>query len=121
MRKLTLLILILTSINIFAQEGTKQFMPTANDTLWMEFNVFDHNFAGYNCKEKERLNVYLRAGETMHFGMKMNTYNYPDEYWFSVNPYNLFFRVRGPEGDTVVAEHRLDTITTGYIADYRKL
>jgi len=71
MKKLLPLIIFLTTFTAtFAQEGTKQLMPNANDRLFIEFNVFDDsNFGLYDCDEHERINIFLNAGEKMFFGL----------------------------------------------------
>ena len=74
---LNLLVLVLFSTNLFAQEGTKQLMPNSSDRLWLEFNVFGtagQGFGMYNCAADKRINIRLRAGEKMYFGMKLSGY-----------------------------------------------
>src|SRR6056297_1483217 len=118
-------LLLLTAIYFifltsFAQEGTKQLMPNSNDRLWLEFKVFDgNNFGLYDCAEKERINIYLRDGEIMHYGMKLAD-AIGTNYWIVDDPFYVFFRIKDPSGNIVVSETRLSDIvnSNGYIADY---
>jgi len=61
------------AVNLYAQEGTKQFMPNNDVTerLWLEFRLGSQTNGTENCPENERINVYLRAGEKVYFGMRM--------------------------------------------------
>ncbi|MGE0089642.1 MAG: Ig-like domain-containing protein, partial [Bacteroidales bacterium] len=117
MRKLILFITILVSLQTFAQEGTKQLMPTMNDTLWLEFSVFDKNdFGMYDCDTSERINIYLNAGETMYFGMKMNTYEYNNEIWTDYRYRS--FRIMDEAGNEVFTARRIPNSGEGYISNY---
>ena len=122
-RLFTLAVLSVVFLSSFAQEGTKQLMPIKEYPLYLEFNVFDGgNFGNYNANEKERIYIYLKEGETMHFGMKMNTVNYGGNV--SQNPNNLYFRVKDPSGTKVfpeVGDERLiPTSGTGYIGTWER-
>ncbi|MBN2890387.1 MAG: hypothetical protein JXL97_00840, partial [Bacteroidales bacterium] len=70
--KKTIYLLVLFSFLLMgiskAQEGTKQFMPNSTDRLYL--NIGDANFARIGCPERVRLNIYLNAGETVHFGIQ---------------------------------------------------
>ena len=70
-----IIVFILSSIyfsaNLYAQEGTKQLIPGASDRLFIEVYGDGSDFATYNAEERERLNIYLNAGEKAYFGMKM--------------------------------------------------
>ncbi|PRY97821.1 gliding motility-associated-like protein [Marinilabilia salmonicolor] len=98
MKKLLPLIIFLTTFTAtFAQEGTKQLMPNANDRLFIEFNVFDDsNFGLYDCDEHERINIFLNAGEKMFFGMRMVNHNYGGSV--HTDPDYMSFRIIDPDG-----------------------
>lgn len=119
MKKLLPLIIFLTTFSAtFAQEGTKQLMPNSNDRLFIEFNVFDDsNFGLYDCDEHERINIYLNAGEKMHFGMKMVYENYGGNVL--TNPDYVSFRIKDPDGNIVLPETWMRTAgDAGYIDNY---
>jgi len=123
MKKVLLFISVLISLQVFSQEGTKQLMPIKTYPLYLEFNVFSGgNFGNYSATEKERIYIYLNEGETMHFGMKMNTINYGGNV--SQNPSNLYFRVKNPSGTKIFptssAEQQMPTSGTGYIATWEQ-
>ncbi|MFA5648371.1 MAG: Ig-like domain-containing protein [Bacteroidales bacterium] len=121
-RILLLLSALFFTATIFAQEGTKQLMPEKDKPLYLEFNVFDGgNFGNYSATEKERIYIYLNAGETMRFGMKMNTVNYGGTV--SINTGNVKFRIKNPSGTKVFPsanEQNMPTSGTGYIATWEQ-
>lgn len=119
MKKILPLIIFLTTFSAaFAQEGTKQLMPNSNDRLFIEFNVFDDsNFGLYDADEHERINIYLNAGEKMHFGMKMVYENYGGNVL--TNPDYVSFRIKDPDGNIVLPETWMRTAgDAGYIDNY---
>lgn len=109
---LFLLIFISSGSSIFAQEGTKQLIPSFSDRLFIEIFGEGSNFAAYDSEERERMNIYLRAGEKMHFGMKMSG--------ALGNPAFTTFRIRDPLGNIVFAQEAFPTSDgqTGFIANY---
>jgi len=118
MRRILLYLFVLITLNLNAQEGTKQLMPNSNDRLWMEFNSFAGNdFGNYEANEKERIHIYMIAGETLHFGMKMNT---TENYGGNVitDAGKVRFELRDPNGTVVFAEKNMVTSGNGYIATY---
>ncbi|MBN2891588.1 MAG: hypothetical protein JXL97_06965, partial [Bacteroidales bacterium] len=68
---LLVLFSMLLSLGSNAQEGTKQFMPNSTDRLYL--NIGDANFARVGCPERVRLNIYLNAGEIVHFGIQKSS------------------------------------------------
>ena len=45
-------------------------MPNSTDIMYLDlYNTQYGNFAGYGCNIRERLNIYLKAGEKINFGM----------------------------------------------------
>lgn len=103
---------LIISMTSFAQEGTKQFMPNSTDRLWLEiYRSNDKYFATQSASAKERLYVYLNAGERMHFGMNMASYQ--DD-----RPNRTSLRVKDEDGNIVFSERRFPTSGTGYIASY---
>lgn len=114
---LNLLVLVLFSTNLFAQEGTKQLMPNSSDRLWLEFNVFGtagQGFGMYNCAADKRINIRLRAGEKIYFGMKLSGY-YSNNI---TDADRVYFRVKNPSGTVVFTERNVPTSGTGYISNY---
>ncbi|MEO1655784.1 MAG: hypothetical protein AAFU64_19740, partial [Bacteroidota bacterium] len=97
---------------ILAQEGTRQLIPSAGDRLFIEIFGEGSNFAAYDSEERERMNIYLRAGEKIHFGMKMSG--------ALGNPAFTTFRIRDPLGNIVFAQEAFPTTNgqTGFIANY---
>lgn len=92
-------------------------MPNSNDRLWLEFGVFDdNNFGLYDCSENERINVYLKAGEKMYFGMKMNTEAFGGNGF--TNPAFISFRIIDPDGQVFHQSTTMKTSGAGYIANY---
>ncbi|HPE18557.1 MAG TPA: hypothetical protein PLM76_07945, partial [Tenuifilaceae bacterium] len=90
------------AVNLYAQEGTKQFMPNNDVTerLWLEFRLGSQTNGTENCPENERINVYLRAGEKVYFGMRMADFAegwYWDEYTYYINRFS--FRLHKPGDD----------------------
>ncbi|MBS2213182.1 tandem-95 repeat protein [Carboxylicivirga mesophila] len=111
-RKTVLLIVYLLPFITFAQEGTKQFMPNSTDRLWLEiYRADDKYFATQSATDKERLYVYLNAGEKMHFGMHMANYSEGNASRTSV-------RVLDESGNVVFSERRFPSSGAGYISSY---
>lgn len=109
--------LVLFSANVLAQEGTKQLMPNSSDRLWLEFNVFGtagQGFGMYNCAADKRINIRLRAGEKMYFGMKLSGY-YSNNI---TNASQVYFQVKNPSGTVVFTERNVPTSGAGYISNY---
>lgn len=97
-----LLILVLFS-TARAQEGTKQFMPNSTDRMYVRIDPF----AKYNAGTHQRLNIYLNAGEKIHFGMQLS------------NGSGVKFRIKDPSDAIVFAETSVPTSAgTGYISAY---
>ncbi|MGE0078543.1 MAG: Ig-like domain-containing protein [Bacteroidales bacterium] len=113
-----LVLAFLLGTNVFAQEGTKQFMPSSSDRLWLEFNVFDNvDFGTYGCPEDERINIRLNSGEKLYFGMRMNTTQYSSDVYTDYR--YVSFRIKDQSGNVVFAERRMVTTgETGYISNY---
>jgi gliding motility-associated-like protein len=98
-----------------AQEGTRQLMPTFADKLYIELYGAGNNFASYNSEERERLYVYLKAGEKMYFGMKMIDPSPTNQGDANVTT----FRVMAPNGSTAFPQTAFpQTGQNGFIADY---
>ena len=55
MKKVLPFIILCISLNVNAQEGTKQFMPNEHDRLYMYTKT-------YTTDPEERLYIYLNAG-----------------------------------------------------------
>jgi gliding motility-associated-like protein len=110
MKKLLLVIGLFISLYSIAQEGTKQFMPNSTDRLWLElYRASNKYFATYSATDKERLYIYLNAGETAHFGMKMASFS-------NGNAYRTTFRIKNPSGTVVYPESRFPVLgENGYI------
>lgn len=112
-----LLPLLLTSVmaisSVFAQEGTKQLMPSSSDRLWLEFNVFEDNgFGIYGCDADKRINIRMKAGEKAFFGMKLCS-NHAWTY-----PKYISFRVKNPNGNVIFSARKIPSSGTGYIQNY---
>ena len=122
MKQLLLPFLLLFALNVSSQEGTKQFMPNSEESerLWLEFYTFDGNdFGTYDCDTNERINIYLRNGEKMHFGMKMQTAsNYGGDVLTDDDL--VTFRVKDPDGIIVYSESWMRTSGNGYIDTYEQ-
>ena len=117
MRKLLLALALLVSLQLFAQEGTKQLMPNANDRLWLEFNAFDgNNFGMRGCSPGERINIYLNAGEKLYLGLKLNTTDYTSN--IETNPARVSFCVRRPNGTAALTERYMPTSGEGFISNW---
>ncbi|MCU0443577.1 MAG: gliding motility-associated C-terminal domain-containing protein [Microscillaceae bacterium] len=109
-------LLFLSILNVSAQEGTKQLMPNTNDILYIELNAAGSDFASYTSPERERLYIYLKAGEKLHLGMKMSD---PIDGSAGV-PDNTTFRIKDPSGAIAFPQTTFPASTrpTGFIADY---
>ena len=117
MRKLTLLLLFFVTLYTYGQEGTKQLMPTAGDKLYLEFGVFaNNNFGLYNSGEKERINIYMHAGEKMYYGMTINTEGYSSDVY--TNYRYRSFRILDPNGVEVHEQVMTSSGNDGYIDNY---
>ena len=118
MKKLLVIFLALYSFSLFSQEGTKQLMPNDGDRLYLEMFVSGKDFATYGADEKDRLHIYLKEGETMHFGMQMYT---DDNYGgnCTTDPSNIYFRIIAPNGNIVYGERQIVTSgQSGFINNY---
>ncbi|MCU4157655.1 tandem-95 repeat protein [Carboxylicivirga sp. A043] len=112
-RTLLLLVLFLPLMGA-AQEGTKQFMPNSTDRLWLEIYRSDNKyFATQSASDKEKLYIYLNAGEKMHFGMKMASYS-------EGNSARTSIRIKDENGNVVFSERRFPSSGTGYISSYNE-
>ena len=125
MKKLLVIFLALYSFTSFSQEGTKQLMPNEGDRLWLEINCpgyeygTNKDFATYNADKTDRLHIYLKEGETMHFGMKMNRKRYTGGV--STYPPYVDFRIKAPDGNVVYGEREMFTSgDVGYINTYEE-
>ena len=113
---------LLTTFNFAnAQEGTKQLMPANTDQLWLEFNVFGtvgQGFGMYNCAVDKRINIRLKVGEKMYFGMKLRGAYGSNTVITDAD--NVYFRVKKPSETTphAFAERRIPKSGTGYIGSY---
>lgn len=118
--KLLVLLMVLTSAHVYAQEGTKQFMPVKTQRLWLEFNVFDEVQSGiYGCPAEERINIRLNAGEKLNFGMRMNTIAYSGDVYTDYN--YVSFRIIDPAGNEAVTERKMVTTgQNGYIGTWEQ-
>ncbi|MBS3776810.1 MAG: hypothetical protein KGY70_16550, partial [Bacteroidales bacterium] len=103
-----LLLFFLATFNALPQEGTKQLMPSSTDRLYLMLNHNDHpDFAMYGCDEDVRLNIYLKAGEKLYFGMQLNAKHH--------------FRIKEEDGGIIFEEQATpDSGDAGYIADYNE-
>lgn len=117
--KLFVLSLFMMGTNVFAQEGTKQFMPNSTDRLWLEFNVFDRDtgFAMYGCTNPDkRINIRLKKDEKMFFGMKLSP-NYVYESWDPrsniTNTSEVYFKIITPSGGTVTTFNDINVPSSG--------
>jgi hypothetical protein len=122
MRQYLLLFFLLLTINLFAQEGTKQFMPNSNDRLWPEFQTFSgNNFGMYGCDLNERINIHLNLDENVFFVMKINTFNYGGKVY--TRPERVSFRIKDPDGFIVYAQTFLSTFVnnTEYTSTYTQV
>ncbi|GEM_PF-1004026 len=115
MKKLLVFFFVLYAFYVNGQEGTKQLMPNSSDRLWLEINCSGKEFATYGAPDKSRLYVYLNAGETMYFGMKIADYS-----WWDIENYNTaYFRVRNESGSVVYSETEIPgSGETGYVSTY---
>jgi gliding motility-associated-like protein len=106
----------LLTLPVGAQEGTKQLMPNAVDILYIELNAAGSDFASYTSSPRERLYIYLKAGEKLHFGMKMSD---PIDGSAGI-PDNTTFRIKDPSGTIAFPQTTFPDPArpTGYIADY---
>lgn len=89
-----------------AQEGTKQLAPQESDLLYLLIygssgTVENNNFGSYVAEDRERIYVYLNAGETMYYGMRMDS----EQPRFGILA-QTSFRVKDPDGNIVVAQTR---------------
>ena len=99
MRRILLFVSLLLSVSIYAQEGTKQFMPIGESEqnylcLRPEADGYT-DFAYYGCAESERLNIYLVAGEKMFFGMNFDN----SDNTYPITDYK--FTIRDPLGNAI--------------------
>ncbi|MDX2301965.1 MAG: gliding motility-associated C-terminal domain-containing protein [Microscillaceae bacterium] len=99
---------------LFAQEGTKQLIPGPADRLFIEVYGEGSNFATYIAEKRERLNIYLKTGEKIHFGMKMASAN--------GNASLTTFRIKDPSNAVVFPQTAFPVSATdvGFIADRPK-
>nr|WP_319399486.1 Calx-beta domain-containing protein [uncultured Carboxylicivirga sp.] len=112
LQRILAFVLFICALQVRAQEGTKQFMPNSSDRLWLEiYRDYNKYFATYSASDKERLYIYLNAGETMHFGMKMANYS-------SGYPSRTSLRIKDENGNVVFPERVFPQSGNGYISSY---
>ncbi len=104
----------LLCVSAFAQEGTKQLIPTSLDRLYIELYGDSSNFAGYTSPERERLHIALNQGEKIHFGMQMSE--------FRGDASLTSFRIKDPDGNIVFPQTPFpqDTNDLGFIETYEQ-
>ncbi|KAB2869037.1 MAG: tandem-95 repeat protein, partial [Bacteroidales bacterium] len=98
---LLMVTILLLSSNRILGEGTKQFMPSSTDRLYITMPV-------YAAVAEERINVYMNAGEKLYLGMRKNDGTTSN------------FRVYNPDGTILRAASAIPTSGTGYIASYNE-
>ncbi|HPJ45945.1 MAG TPA: hypothetical protein PL017_07585, partial [Tenuifilaceae bacterium] len=111
------------AVNLYAQEGTKQFMPNNDVTerLWLEFELNGQTNGTEGCPENERINIYLRAGEKLRFGMKMADFAWGD---YDGTAYSIYiddfsFRLRKPNNTQAIARTQIcEPGDAGFIENY---
>ena len=80
-------------------------MPNESDRCYLLINQNGYtNFAEYGCFERERLYIYLEAGDVLHLGMNANKAG--------------DFRLRDASGTEVISATAVPTSGTGFIANY---
>jgi hypothetical protein len=106
------LLLLFISQFSSAQEGTKQLMPVGDNEqmyMWL-YNIAGHtgytNFAVYGCNESERLHIYLKEDEVMHFGMQFDDAS------------GCKFRIKDSNDNIVYAETNVPASGKGFIDFY---
>jgi gliding motility-associated-like protein len=111
---LVLFYLIFSNISVKA-EGTKEIMPY--DTCLSRLNLEPTftQFAFYGCQPAQRLNIHIKtAGEKIYYGFgKVFSAN-------QVQSYDLYYRIKDPNGNIVVNQSSIPTSGTGYITSYTK-
>ena len=111
------LIVLLGFIHIIQlkAEGTKEIMPY--DTCLSRLNLEPSftNFAMYGCTPEERLNIRIaNIGEKIYYGFGdiLDANQMPT--------YDLYYRLKDPNGNIVVSQAAVPTSGTGYISTYTK-
>ncbi len=97
--------------------GVKEIDPT-DEHLSLSFNKNDrgryNNFMRYNCKEEERLNIELRAGEHFYFGFKFN-HGGTETFIENVFIRSCWVRIKALDGTVVFGPVEIIQGQNGYI------
>jgi gliding motility-associated-like protein len=100
-------LLLITANNLLA-EGTKELRPTSTDFGYIQIYDRGRVFATYNAPALNRLYIHIcTAGEKIFFG-----FNQPDN--------DVYFRLKDPAGNIVVAAQAIPSSGTGFISTYNQ-
>ncbi len=108
------LLIFTTNIQLKA-EGTKEIMPY--DTCLSRINLEPNftNFAMYGCTPDERLNIRIaNIGEKIYYGFG-NIFDANQ-----ILTYDVYYRIKDPNGNIVVSQAAVPTSGTGFISSYNK-
>ncbi|MGN6647271.1 MAG: gliding motility-associated C-terminal domain-containing protein [Cytophaga sp.] len=106
--KLLLFIIPFFSYAVGFAEGTKELRPTSADFGFLQIYDRGRVFATYNAPAVNRLNIHIcTAGEKIFFGFKQ-----PDN--------DVYFRLKDPSGNIVIAAQALPTSGAGFISTYNQ-
>jgi len=100
--------LLLLTVSKLSAEGTKELRPTSADFGYIQIYDRGRVFATYNAPVLNRLYIHIcTAGEKILFG-----FNQPDN--------DVYFRLKDPSGNIVVAAQAIPSSGTGFISTYNQ-
>ena len=106
--RLLFLIISIFSCAVSFAEGTKELRPTSADFGFLQIYDRGRVFATYNAPAVNRLNIHIcTAGEKIFFG-----FNQPDN--------DVYFRLKDPSGNIVIAAQAIPTSGAGFISTYNQ-
>jgi len=114
-----LLVFSLFLISGFAMaEGTKEIMPNPEHIGRIVFDTEFGNFAIFNCKVDERLNIRINdVGEKIYYGMGLS---YRTEYFGQEVSNDIYYRVIDPDGKILIDSVLQPKSGPGFIANYQQ-
>ncbi len=110
-------IITLTFLISFSQtfaEGTKQLRPASGDFGYMQIHHNAEKFATYLATTDERLQININKNtERIYFGFGRITDG-------SAAKTDVYFRIKDPNGNTVMGPTKIPSAGTGFISSYTK-
>lgn len=113
LRLLIYTLLTLSTFNAFS-EGSKQLRPASSDFGYIQINDKARTFATYVADDDERMYIHIKSkSEKIYFGFGKITDG-------TTQKTDVWYRIKDPNGNTVMGPTKIPSTGTGYISTYAK-